>query len=50
MEPTDSFTLAQLLAIGALIGATCEYAEMVSDALPGAEWIARPPRLLCDSA
>jgi hypothetical protein len=29
MEPTDTFTLAQLLAIAALIAATCEYVEMI---------------------
>lgn len=30
MDPTDSFTLAQLLAIAALIAATCEYGEMIT--------------------
>jgi hypothetical protein len=29
VEATDSFTFAQLLAIAALIAATCEYGEMV---------------------
>jgi hypothetical protein len=29
MEPADSFTLAQLLVMAALVAGTCEYGEIV---------------------